>query len=704
MSDSRPCVKVWSLSVFGCAVLALAGAVSVWAAAPSEPAATLDPLASSESMVGDPLAPGKMLLLEQEIASGIRQRGVEYEFLRFCDYFRGRLTATDGAYTGSELTGNCRLKWYQQMYRNPLKAPAEAERFTRELHQAVLDPQVGRGLARVLATAREKLDLPGRKIASSIRVHSPEEALDAVKQALIESQVAFQGFLAPLTKGEINELSTYLYPVLVSQNTIGHTLADRGTGRRLCDLLEKTNRDALHTAAEALAPLADKEFLAMLAKLPEKGDVDVPGVTGRVLRKIETPAGTIIVGGRGKNVYHLDEMPDVAAVIDLGGDDEYIEGSVSLQRPVLVVIDLAGNDYYHGTKPGIQGGAILGVSMLLDLDGDDTYEAKDVAQGSGLFGVGILIDYAGKDSYRGVRRVQGSALGGMGILIDRSGDDHYRAAMWAQGFGGPLGFGLLDDIDGDDHYYAGGMWRDSYPETPGYEGWSQGVGAGIRQVADGGIGVILDGAGDDVYEFDYIAHGGGYWCGMGFARDFAGNDKYLGSTEQEYYGGPRTQPPYQRFGCGFGCHYALGFMFDDGGDDYYRGTIMGLGFGWDCSVGVLCDFGGNDTYEGTGSSTEGQGAQSSLGILFDYDGDDNYIGYGQGYANPVISYHSLPECGGNFSFLIDYGGNDKYGCGAQNNTYIQRGAAGGFVIDRPRRETTAENPKAPAGIRAASGP
>ena len=147
----------------------------------------------------------------------------------------------------------------------------------------------------------------------------------------------------------------------------------------------------------------------------------------------------------------------------------------------------------------------------------------------------------------------------------------------------------------------------------------------------------------------------------------------------------------------------MGFCFDDSGDDTYEGTIMGTGMGWDCSVGVLCDFAGNDRHEATGGQTQGVGAQASLGILFDYDGDDVYQGYGQGYASPGISYHDLPYCGGNFSFVVDYGGNDTYGCGAQNNCFIQRGAAGGFLIDRPRRDeanTTAVKP----GEKTTAGP
>ena len=569
--------------------------------------------------------------------------------------------------------------------RNPLKAPVEAEQFTRELHQALRGD--AKGFDRALAIAREKMDAGHREPQKLPEVKSPEQALDVLKQALVKAQTAYAAAMAPLSQSEIAQLRQQLYPVLTEQVTIGHTLWDRSTGRYLCDLLEKMDRHALFDAADALVPLSDPQLLAQLAKIPEKGDIKVEGVSGTVLQEIDTPAGKIVIGGRGNNVYELDKMTGVCAVIDLGGDDVYHEGTVSPQRPVLVVIDLAGNDRYEGTQPGIQGGAMLGVSMLVDVAGDDVYDAKDIAQGSAVGGVGILIDFAGNDRYRGFRRVQGQALGGVGILLDRAGKDDYHAAMWAQGFGGPLGFGVLDDLEGNDHYYCGGMWRDSYyPETPGYEAWGQGVGAGLRGVADGGIGVILDGGGDDVYEYDYFAQGGGYWLGMGFARDFGGNDQRLGGTQKEYDGSPRTQTMFGRFTCGFGCHYALGFCFDDDGNDTYGGTIMGLGFAWDCSIGFLCDFGGNDHYEATGGLTEGVGAQAGLGVLFDYGGNDAYEGYSQGYASPGISYHPLSRCGGNFSFLIDYGGNDTYGCGVQTNSYNQRGWEGGFLIHRPLQE------------------
>jgi hypothetical protein len=126
---------------------------------------------------------------------------------------------------------------------------------------------------------------------------------------------------------------------------------------------------------------------------------------------------------------------------------------------------------------------------------------------------------------------------------------------------------------------------------------------------------------------------------------------------------------------------------------------MGVGFCWDCSVGYLCDFGGDDRYSGN----EGYAAQAGLGVLFDYDGDDNYMGSNQGRAPSGISYHDLPYCGGNFAFLVDYGGTDKYGSGAKNNSYVTRSSSGGFLIDRPKKEEQEDTEKtANTGVAAGS--
>jgi hypothetical protein len=335
----------------------------------------------------------------------------------------------------------------------------------------------------------------------------------------------------------------------------------------------------------------------------------------------------------------------------------------------------------------------LGISILIDVEGSDTYSAVDLAQGSTIGGIGMLFDFSGHDSYKALRRAQGHALEGLGMLVDRKGNDKYRAAMWAQAFGAPGGFGILEDTEGNDQYYCGGLYLDSYPEHPGYDGWGQGVGAGIRQVANGGIGALLEGGGDDSYEVDYFGQGGGYWLGVGFVRDFGGSDTRHGSTLMAYSGGPRTQDRWTRFANGFGCHYSLGYCFDDSGDDTYGGRIMGTGMAWDLSIGYLCDFNGSDKFTATGGMTQGVGAEGSIGILFTYGGDDQFMGRNQAYSSNNITYHLPSNCGGNFSFLINYGGNDKYGCGASNNSYVQRGSSGGFLIDRPTDREAADELK-----------
>ena len=617
-----------------------------------------------------------MLALNKEIVAGLAERDVRDTFDRYQAYSSGRLDASAGAKTYSDKTGNCRLAWYDSLIRDQLSAPAKAEEFSRLLHDAV-----GVGPRQWMPMVRKHMGRaatgPGRG-----KTHTaPAGPLALLRQTAGSATRAVRRAFAPLNDQQYRELREHLYAITTGTVSRGPFWADKKKGRALCDVMEMIDHDSLYDAAEALLALCNPRFLASLAGVRRGGDYSPDGVTGAVLDLVRTDHGVILVGGAGDNTYDLDKLGDVCAVVDTGGNDTYLEGTTTRQRPVLIVIDLAGDDVYRGEKPGIQGGAVLGASMLVDLAGNDTYEAKDVAQGSCLAGVGILIDHGGNDTYRGLRRVQGHAICGPGIHIDRAGDDSYHAALHAQGSGGPLGFGLLDDFEGADHYYAGGLYLDGYGDTPGYAGWSQGVGVGPRGTANGGIGVLLDGSGDDLYECDYFSHGGGYWFAVGIARDFGGNDKRLGATRLAYDGSPRKEPIYLRWGIGFGCHYALGFVFDDAGDDLYGGNIVGLGFSWDIAVGGLCDFGGNDRYEAT-SAVQGQARQAGLAVLFDVGGNDVYLGTEQGVASASVTYHPQPACGGNFSFVVDYGGKDSYGCGAADNSYSERGSPSGFLIDR----------------------
>ena len=556
--------------------------------------------------VGCPFAPQTLKVLHDEMVNGLNARNVMGRFNTWRDYMSSVLNNTNMPETGSEINALARLSWYEGLYRDPLMSVSSAEQFSRYLHAGLSSGNIMQ-LAEAMGEIRRKLDVPEQEGEGLkfVRVETPEQAIEEVIRCVTLAKFHYTKAVSTLTPAEIKTLNTQLYNSLCEKETHGHTFSSNAAAVQMLNLLLKVDRRAIHDAAEALIPLSDDRLLGLLKQLDPNQFQPVTR-DGQSMHQIVTPAGTILIGGRENHTYNLDDgAEDIICVIDLGGNDTYHEGTCTPNRPVFVIIDLDGDDQYIATKPGVQGGSLLGISMLIDFAGNDTYKAVDVAQGSSIGGVGILIDKDGNDTYHALRRAQGSAFAGVGVLIDQGGNDRYHAAMWSQGFGHSAGFGVLEDADGRDHYYLGGMYEDSYPEHPGYEGWGQGLGAGFRGSAGsacGGIGMLLDGGGDDTYEFDYIAHGGGYWLGVGILRDFGGNDQHIASTRQDYHGrqcpgvssSPRRgiQPRWQRHGSGFGVHYALGFLFDDAGDDFYEGCIMGMGMGWDLAAGYLCDFRG----------------------------------------------------------------------------------------------------------------
>ncbi len=617
--------------------------------------------------------------LMREIREGLERRELTEAFERYRDYTADRLDASAGDLRFADKTGNCRLDWFDSLLRHPIESIGEAEKFTWNLHQDARD--VNHGVRRVVATAAQKLDLgdlPARE--SRPAAGSPDEALRIVAQTLETAAAALDRAFAPLADEEHQELRRLLYPQSTGSVVHGHRFADTTLGRRTTDLLERIDHAALLETADRLADLTDHVLLEILAGFDVAEPITVDGVDGYVAMAIETKAGRLLVGGRENNRYDLEALDDVCAIIDLGGDDTYIEGTTSADRPLLVIIDLGGDDTFKGEQPGIQGGAVLGASLLVSMGGNDRFEAGDVAQGSALGGIGILVNAGGNNRYTGVRRVQGQAVGGLGMLLDRAGDDAYRAALLSQGVGGPLGFGALIDLAGNDHYFAGGLYPNGYGDSPGFEGWSQGVGTGPRGVANGGLGIMLDGGGDDVYEYDYFSHGGGYWFGAGFVRNFGGNNQRVGATRTMFDGSERTERRFVRWGLGYGCHYALGFVFDDEGDDTYIGETASIAFAWDIAVGVVADFGGNDLYQARGA---GHAANAGLGVLFDASGDDSYKARNLGFANEKVDYHPKEKAGGNFAFLVDYGGDDDFGETLENNSESEQGWPGGFFISRP---------------------
>ena len=392
-----------------------------------------------------------------------------------------------------------------------------------------------------------------------------------------------------------------------------------------------------------------------------------PGLKGRFLAIRETPAGLMLIGDKGPNVYGMA----ASLIIDLGGDDLYInnagapvyeihKGAVSgVRYPTAVVIDLEGDDRYINPKFGAVASGFFGLGLILDMAGNDFYAGGQLSLGASFFGMGCLMDMAGNDTYVCSEGGQGGAFFGAACLFDGKGDDLYQGAKFVQGFGGPMGLGQLHDLMGKDHYRAGWKHGSSYGTKGIYQACSQGVGWGFRKHAAGGIGILLDSGGDDIYEAGNFSQGTGYFLGLGVLRDNGGDDVYRGS----------------RYCQGAAAHQAAGALLDFSGNDVYSGKIAAnQGAAWDLSVACLVDYTGNDCYK-TGDLSLGAGAQNGMGLFFDGEGNDRYESPARSLRfSGDLSYGGGRDAG-NMGIFLDMGsGRDFFAVkGRKNDTFCVRG-------------------------------
>lgn len=358
---------------------------------------------------------------------------------------------------------------------------------------------------------------------------------------------------------------------------------------------------------------------------------------GDVLWVTNTLVGPVVIGGPGATTYRRE----AAVIIDLGGDDVYEGGAAGAlgDRTAAIVIDAGGNDTYRAGDHSL-GAGFVGVGILVDLEGDDSYDAGSFSLGSGLFGVGILVDDGGNDRYAGDTCTEGSGAFGIGVHVDRAGNDSYQAALFSQAFGFVEGFGLLLDGGGNDTYFAGGKYTDEIRYFDHFLSLSQGFGFGWRPDASGGVGLLVDRAGNDVYVSDIFGQGSSYWFAIGGLVDYAGNDQYV---SYQYAQGAAT-------------HITVAALVDFEGDDNYVSKGVSQGCGHDLAIGILHDHAGDDNYT-CHDLSQGAGNANGIGVLIDDAGDDAYS-----VRNPANThgYGNLRRDYGSVGILIDAGGNDAY--------------------------------------------
>lgn len=405
---------------------------------------------------------------------------------------------------------------------------------------------------------------------------------------------------------------------------------------------------------------ASVEASGMLSAVPENS---------KYRFEVRSAWGRIIFSGGTDDVY---DGQNTLLIIDTGGSDTYVNvpATKTAANWCSVVLDSAGSDRYisdpalatqeliswSGRKKRVgmgPGSAICGYSVIADTAGNDRYSSHLDGLGYSAFGVSVVFDRAGDDRYQGYRNALGAGFHGIGIVEDSSGDDKYWVLTQGQGFGGVQGAGLLFDHTGKDEYIAEDKVLDNPSDQSPEHNTSMAQGAGFGRRADyidghslsGGIGILLDGSGDDSYSCGVFGQGVGYWEGFGALLDNSGNDKYLG----------------QWYAQGASAHFAIGYLNDRLGNDVYRAPMnMAMGAGHDFSVGMLLDEFGDDNYAAPNLSL-GAGNANGIGAFMDLAGNDFYASTGISLGmSSEAPKGTLRERALSFGLFVDLQGQDSY--------------------------------------------
>ncbi|MEM8883432.1 MAG: hypothetical protein AAGD14_05155 [Planctomycetota bacterium] len=532
---------------------------------------------------------------------------------------------------------------------NPLGTPAFAERWAREIQSAPFEHLTTHRGGPDLVEYPKSLALEGLPALEE----KPRETVLRLAMAAATAAGEVERAYAKLTAEERAFLRAHL-PQWLSRTTKEEE-ADAKAAKE-----DVTEREVLQKCAQLMQNVDHAAIRFSTRALHREIERAIPilrSQKNRIANRtvIETKFGPVILRGQA-NQGGLD---DALLIIDFGGDDEHKAPKEPVWRPVRVHLDLEGDDIYITQANHMFAGALCGISILVDVEGDDEYRGRDWSLGCALGGQAVLQDKAGDDRYFGGLGTQGAGIFGEGVIIDEGGDDEYQAGLFAQGFGSTFGLGAIYDAAGDDLYIAGRDEEDIWRRVNTWVTFAQGSAFSHRfghileeegqprrwemtgQLA-GGIGLLVDAAGNDRYSADVFGQGSAYWFSLGLLVDLEGDDRYRATW----------------YGQGVGTHGAVGCVVDVAGHDRYHGRNTSQGCGHDFSAGLLVDRAGNDRYRSMTLSQGAGNALSSIGMLVDEAGDDWYRveNRGWGYAKPE---EARPEHSP-YGFFLDLGGANTY--------------------------------------------
>lgn len=489
----------------------------------------------------------------------------------------------------------------------------------------------------------------------------PDELMKVLEHRYRESEEHQNDLLKVYTKNELDFLQKNLLSIFeeTDENDRGNfdifkynEERDSSTAisKRTMDLLAKADRNLIYKCS-----MEDFIFCYQFYQFLSKNKQEIirnfksHGYEDGYVLSTEIDGRKIAIGGPGNNRYE----GDYAVIIDLGGDDSYYlnKGLQPLAKNNFsCIIDLSGNDFYSSNSDFTLAGSLFNSGFIFDKSGDDVYQGRNITLGSAICGIGLLYDEAGNDTYHGVSFCVGAGCFGVGSLVDREGNDFYIANSYSQAFGMTEGIGTIVDNKGNDSYLVDARSLDIGRYEDHYVSMCQGYGLGLRPYYAGGIGLLIEGEGNDIYNTDIFGQGGAYWYSLGVLVDKSGHDKYNG---------------YQ-YSQGAGIHLAVGLLKDYDGWDFYQSDGVSQGCGHDFGFGLLYDVKGNDNYS-CYSLSQGAGNANGIGMFIDESGIDGYLSKDpsdtRGYGNPRREYGSI-------GVFIDASGEDYYSSSGTDSTII----------------------------------
>lgn len=279
-------------------------------------------------------------------------------------------------------------------------------------------------------------------------------------------------------------------------------------------------------------------------------------------------------------------------LFDRAGDDQYtleMSGQGAAYFGLGYHLDGAGDDQFYLFGDGQGFGGPGGVGVLANYTGNDHYVAEALAEKAGRpdYHSQGRISYSNAQGMGAGRRGDGSDghnwAGGLGVLLDMHGNDTYEAGNFSMGVGYMYGTGLLYDGSGDDDYRsvyftqasgahfcigalidAGGNDRHELYDTGG---------AGLGFGWDFAVAMLIDEAGDDEYRARGNSMARADIRSNAFLLDLGGDDRYIYPEKAGGLGIAPFRPEYRQLGYSYGPYnyYAnsVGLFLDLGGNDEY---------------------------------------------------------------------------------------------------------------------------------------